>query len=158
MERNRVVRTVEALVYMAFDQAGKPEGTNAYSKAIAWCAKYAVRASEVSPLCARHANALHLVFAPEPERSQHSDWRSQYNAPPPPRSEHRSQDRTVRHRMDRPYHDYGECQECGNRYERGKDHSGMHARYCSPSCFEEQRRRKARERMSANRQRARKGP
>lgn len=158
MDRQRVVRTLESLVCLAFDQAGKPEGNNAYSKSIAWVAKHGVRASELSPLCVLHANALHLVFVPEAGGSQYTwsppfgspDWQPKWKKPDPPKGRV--------WKPGAPYADAGHCSHCGRAFVRGKDHSGMRARYCCPDCFGASRREKARVRMWANRQRARNGP
>lgn len=157
MDRQRVVRTLEALIYLAFDQAGRPEGANAYSKAIAWVAKHGVRASELHGECLRHANALHLVFAPQDMGSQDrwsrpsgsASWEPKWKKPDPPEMQF--------YRPSAAYVDRGYCARCRKPFVRGKDHSGMAAKYCCPRCFEDARRDEARERMRVRRQRARKG-
>jgi hypothetical protein len=147
MDRARVLRTVESLIRLAYDRRDSPEGEVALCRANEWVQRHDVRTSQIS----RGANDLAVkmgmpfarqkkeAFTNSPPRSS----RSQYT---------RSWGEWMTHRK---FVDQGVCAWCGAPFRRGKWHQGNRARYCNPTCHEEMRRKDARERMKALRQRRR---
>lgn len=136
MDRSRVVRTVEALLFLALDQRGKPEGDTALSRANDWIARHGITCSHLSSRANDAARRLGIATG--------ADFCSRSTEPPsPPQSRPPFQ----RHAVHRPYVDYGTCAWCGASFARGKWHAGGGAQYCSPTCHQDKRRADAKERM-----------
>lgn len=157
MDTARVVRTMEALLLLAFDQRGKPEGENALRRANEWAQRHAVSGFQLTRRANECADALGVTFSQRVRTSDtpFTDWfRASHSARPEEPFSRQSAytwSSWKRHETHRTYVDVGTCAECGQRFQRGKWHQGNRARYCSPACHTVKRNRDAAERMRRNR-------
>lgn len=150
VDRQRIVRTTVSLVRLALDQEDRPEGENALRRASEWVVRHSVTQYDLTSDQMDMFRKVGIWPLPEgePPRGANSrgsqEQKSRNWAPhwhPPVKVYHEGA----------PYQDTGTCPRCGSRFERGRNHSGNRAKYCSPWCFNDARRDEARERMRARR-------
>jgi hypothetical protein len=157
MDTGRVVRTMEALLLLAFDQRGKPEGDNALRRANEWAQRHSVSGFQLTRRANECADALGVTFAQRVRTSEASDftqwWDTQrsYGSSFSGQSAQHTRSWRVHYESTRPFTDLGTCPECGRDFVRGKWHQGNRARYCSPTCHTVKRNRDAADRMRRNR-------